>query len=393
MTATIDLQAIASELFPKFAERTEAHDAADRFCAENYDELKARRVFSALVPAAYGGGGASHAQMCDFLRTMAHHCPSTALALSMHQHIVAAALANDMAGRPGKAVLEKVGAAEAVLVSTGANDWLESNGSARRTDGGYLVSAVKPFASGSPKGDMIVTSAVWQDAPEGPQVLHFPVPLGAQGVSFMDDWEALGMRCTGSQTVRLDNVFVPDAAVSIKRPRGPYHMAFSVILTAALPLIMSAYVGTAEAAVNRALGKVRDSEDHVQQILAGELVSHLSAAQIAHSDMVRLANGLDFNPTPALASAMLVRKTLCANNAISTTEKAMELAGGNGFMRKSGIERLLRDVHGAQFHPLPEKRQQAYTGRVALGLPPVAIPQDSANDGQARQGARELAGA
>jgi 4-oxalocrotonate tautomerase len=46
--------------------------------------------------------------------------------------------------------------------------------------------------------------------------------------------------------------------------------------------------------------------------------------------------------------------------------------GGAGFMRKAGIERLLRDAHASQFHPLPEKRQQILTGRVSLGLPPVA---------------------
>jgi hypothetical protein len=32
---------------------------------------------------------------------------------------------------------------------------------------------------------------------------------------------------------------------------------------------------------------------------------------------------------------------------------------------------LLRDVHGAEFHPLQEKRQHRFTGRIALGLDPV----------------------
>jgi hypothetical protein len=31
----------------------------------------------------------------------------------------------------------------------------------------------------------------------------------------------------------------------------------------------------------------------------------------------------------------------------------------------------LRDVQGVRFHPLPEKQQLAFTGRVKLGLPPV----------------------
>jgi alkylation response protein AidB-like acyl-CoA dehydrogenase len=45
--------------------------------------------------------------------------------------------------------------------------------------------------------------------------------------------------------------------------------------------------------------------------------------------------------------------------------------GGAGFFRSFGLERLLRDVHGAAFHPLPEKRQWLFTGRSALGLDPI----------------------
>jgi hypothetical protein len=36
-----------------------------------------------------------------------------------------------------------------------------------------------------------------------------------------------------------------------------------------------------------------------------------------------------------------------------------------------GLERLVRDLHAAPFHPLTPKRQQRFTGRLALGLDPV----------------------
>jgi alkylation response protein AidB-like acyl-CoA dehydrogenase len=87
-----------------------------------------------------------------------------------------------------------------VLISTGANDWMESNGAAKRADGGFRVSAKKPFGSGSPKGDVLVTSAPFEDPAEGWQVLHFAVPFAALGVSLADDWRTLGMRATGSRT-------------------------------------------------------------------------------------------------------------------------------------------------------------------------------------------------
>lgn len=372
MHASIDLMAIVDELGPEFSGRSAALEAADAFVADNYDALRARKVFSALVPEPLGGGGAGHGEMCAFLRALARHCPSTALALSMHQHLVAAAVANDRAGRPGRALLEKVAGGEAVLVSTGANDWLESNGSARRVDGGFRVTAAKSFASGSPKGSILVTSSAYDDPEAGPQVLHFPVPLGAEGVSLCGDWQALGMRATGSETVRLDDVFVPDQAVVLRRPRGEFHPAFAVILTVAMPLIMSVYLGVAEAAaaIARTGARQRAGEPEVP-FLAGEMETLLTTTELACLDMIRLANGLDFVPSPELASQVLVRKSIAAANAIATVEKAMELAGGAGFFRKRGLERLLRDVHGARYHPLPEMRQRLFTGRLALGLSPV----------------------
>lgn len=373
MPRKIDLNAILENLGPKFARHSAELDAKDAFVSENYQALKEAKVFSALIPQQIGGGGAGHAEMCAFLRGLAGHCPATALALSMHQHLVAAAVANDRAGRPGRKLLDKVAGGELILVSTGANDWLESNGAAERVDGGFRVTAVKPFASGSPAGDLLVTSAAYDDPKEGPQVLHFPLPLKAEGVALLDDWQTFGMRATGSQTVKLDGVFVPEEAVALKRPRGPFHPAFAVILTVAMPLIMSAYLGVAEAAAVLARQRAaRRPGDPVAPFLVGELDNLLTTAQIAVDDMVRLANGFDFTPTVELAGQLLTRKTIAANAVIATAEKAMEVAGGAGMFRKLGIERLLRDAHGAQYHPLPEKRQQLFTGRLALGLDPVS---------------------
>jgi hypothetical protein len=45
--------------------------------------------------------------------------------------------------------------------------------------------------------------------------------------------------------------------------------------------------------------------------------------------------------------------------------------GGAGLFRDMGLERLVRDIHAVQFHPLPANRQHRFTGRCALGLDPV----------------------
>jgi len=181
------------------------------------------------------------------------------------------------------------------------------------------------------------------------------------------------MRATGSRTIILEDVFVPDDAISLKRPRGRFHPAWNTILTVAMPLIMSVYTGVAEAAA--AIGQAQASRrqsDPVVPYLLGELTNDLTMAQLALDDMVRLANDLDFAMDLAVTNAILVRKTIVAENVLATVEKALEAAGGAGFYRKVGLERLLRDAHAAQFHPLSAKRQHRFTGRVALGLDPIA---------------------
>ena len=66
--------------------------------------------------------------MGDLIKTIATYCGSTALAFSMHQHLVAASVWKYKTKGVGAAMLEKVAANQLVLVSTGARDWLDSNG-------------------------------------------------------------------------------------------------------------------------------------------------------------------------------------------------------------------------------------------------------------------------
>jgi alkylation response protein AidB-like acyl-CoA dehydrogenase len=373
MNKNIDLVAVLDAIGPRFSAIAARHDENDAFVAENYDTLKMFKLFSAMVPAELGGGGASHREMCAFLRGLAGFCPSTALALSMHQHVVGAQVTNYRAGRPGQKLLERVAKDEIVLVSTGGNDWLESNGSMTRTEGGFRVSAKKPFASGSPKGGLLVTSAPFDDPAQGWQVLHFGVPFDAEGVTLGNDWQAMGMRATGSHTVILDNVFVPDETVSLRRPRGNYHMSWNIILTVAMSTVMSVYMGVAAAAANIAerAARKRASSPETQYLL-GELRNLMTAAELAVDDMVRIANDFDFEPVVETADAILRRKTIATNAIIAAVEKALEAAGGGGFYRMLGLEKLLRDVHAARYHPLAEKKQQRFTGRIALGLDPIA---------------------
>jgi alkylation response protein AidB-like acyl-CoA dehydrogenase len=371
--AAPDWRAAARELGPRFAERALARDGSDAFVADNYADLKAYAAFSAAVPSELGGGGAAHAEVCDLIRELAHSCGSTALALSMHTHLVAAVVWRRLQGQPVDGLLKRIAAEQLVLVSTGASDWLESSGSAERVDGGYRVSGRKIFGSGSPAGDLLVTSAPYEDPADGPTVLHFPVSMRGPGVTIVDTWRAMGMRGSGSNDVVFENVFVPDAAISLRRPRGKWHTFYNVVVTVAAPIYMSAYVGIAEAARDLAIQQLQRRRDQSDTwYLVGEMENALATAQLAWRDMLAICANYAFAPDVETANRVLMRKTIAANAVIATVEKAAEAVGGASFQRANPLEGLLRDIHGAQFHPLPAKRQHRFSGRVAFGLEPSA---------------------
>ena len=128
----------------------------------------------------------------------------------------------------------------------------------------------------------------------------------------------------------------------------------------------------AEAARDLALRQVqRKRDDPEVWYLVGEMENALVTGQLALREMIELCADYSFTPDVATANAVLIRKTIAAQALLLAVEKALEVVGGGGIFRSMGLERLLRDIHGAQFHPLPAKRQQRFTGRVALGLDPV----------------------
>ena len=358
------------QLGPKFAERAPAHDAGESFVAENFADLKEVGVLAAGVPSELGGGGASYAQLCDMLRVLAHSCGSTALTLSMHTHFIATTVwrwRHDTKAVEG--LLRRIVQERLQVVGSGASDWLTPSGIAERVEGGFRINAQKMFASGVPSGDLFATQAVYNDPQSGPTALHFALPIKGGGIDPQDTWHVLGMRGTGSKHVVIKDVFVPEAAISFRRPAGkwiPFFHLYACIMP--LPLIYAVYLGIAEAARDIALTSVRKRRDDPELApLVGEMENELASARFAHRDMVEAAERCE-QPGPETTNRIMIGRTLVGRAAIAAVEKAMEIVGGGSFYRAAGLERLFRDVQGARFHRPQQRTQLRFSGRVALGL-------------------------
>jgi alkylation response protein AidB-like acyl-CoA dehydrogenase len=376
MSTTIDVNeeqdvvARAAAIGAEIAESAGRHDVDGTFVEEGMQALRESGALALAVPRELGGAGATIRQVAAFQRELAHHCGSTALASSMHQHVVTFTGWRYRREMPGaEATLRRVADEGIVLVSTGGADFTNPKGEAVKVDGGYKVSGRKIFASQSPVGTVMSTMFRYDDPDQGPRVLNMAVPIADEGVTVLDNWDSLGMRGTGSNDIVIEDVFVPDARVMANRPFGVIDPPLQVIVTIAMSIITPVYLGIAEAAFAAAVeAAARKKDDPLVQRQIGLMAHRL---QVASWAVDRSLDEVGDDPTPSaeLLGVALAAKREVALAGIEVCDIAMDVAGGAAFARGSVIERCYRDIRAAKFHPLTPEVTLLHAGRLALGLP------------------------
>jgi acyl-CoA dehydrogenase len=367
-----ELVAWAAELGTKISEYSAVHDRDGTFVTEAYETLREAGYLALAVPEELGGSGASIRQVAMAQRELARHCSSTALASVMHHHVVLFTAWRYRRGLPGaEATLRRVAEEGIVLVSTGGADTTRPRGEAVRVDGGYRVSGRKIFASQSPVGTVMSTMFPLDDPDDGRIVLNMAVPLASDGVTVLDNWDALGMRGTGSNDVELHDVFVPEERVLARRPYGKVDPPLQVIFSIAFPPISAVYLGIAEAARDHAVAAVRGTpraDDPLVQRQIGQIDNRLHVAGWALDGALRVV-GDDPEPSMDTVAAVMAAKREVALAGVEVCDLAMDVAGGAAYYRTSPIEQSYRDVRAAKFHPFGPDETLQHAGRLALGLP------------------------
>jgi len=371
-TTSQTLTARAAAIGPELAAHAARHDAEGTFVSESYDALREAGLLIAAVPVELGGGGATIAELTALQRELAHHCGSTALASSMHQHVVAFTAWRYRRGLPGaEATLRRVAEEGILLVSTGGGDYTHPRGDAVKVDGGYRVSGTKRFASQSRHGTVLSTMFTYDDPEQGRRVLNVAVPVDAEGVTVRDNWNTLGMRGTASNDIEIEDVFVPDERVLANRPYGVVDGPLQVISSIAFPIISGVYLGIAEAAYQHARDSAALKSGNVLvQRQVGQMKQALQVASWA-LDGALAAVGDDPTPSHETYLAVMIAKAEVARAGIEVCDLALDVVGGPGFFRGSVVERAYRDIRAAKFHPLTVEATLVELGRHALGVPGV----------------------
>ena len=357
--APTDVLALAEGLADEFRGRAAALDRTGEFPFANYARMREAGYLRALVPAELGGLGAGLAEMSHAQQALARGCASTALAVNMHQFQVGFMADGWRAGAPVEAALRRVATEGIVLASTGAEalvagEWTTAT-SAEPRDGGYVVNGRKFFCSQAPGMDVVRVNA--RDTATG-ELLIVAVPATTAGVRVVETWDTTGMRATASHDVVFENVRVPSEAVGARIPAGPplRHRALAGVGVWFLSLISGVYLGVAEEAraeAYRALGTGINSSFRapaLTDVLIGEMEAEFLTAASVRDQVVGQLDRDRADVQTALARAVLCKEIVTAR-AIAVVEKAVEIAGGRAYFRRSPLERLARDVRAGRFHP------------------------------------------
>ena len=343
------------------------HDLEGSFVTEGVAAARDLKYLAAPVPIELGGAGALTADMASAQRIIARTCGSTALACSMHLHIVLAAAwrwgRGDTVVEP---MLRRVANDNLVVASTGGNDWTKPSAVATPVDGGWRVSGRKTFASISPAADVAATFAVIGNPEPGAEVIAFGLPLKAEGVRIDETWDAAGMRGTGSHDILLEDVFVAEAQVTARRTWGELDRPLLVAALHAWPVIYATYLGVAEGLVETVLASRRVGVGSAR--LVGQADHELRVARWALQGAL---TDLGDDPDPTVDNFVTLQqmKRAVTKACQEIGPLAAEIAGGGTYAKRGAVDRMIRDLRASLYHPYPPDTTLLHAGQHWLGLP------------------------
>ncbi len=380
---------LPDSMMARFAARAPDYGRDNRFFTEDFEELRKSGYLLLAVPRELGGRGFSLAEVVRQQRRLGYFAAPTALAINMHLYWTG--IASDLlrSGDPSlKWLLEEAarGAIFAAGHAEAGNDIpvLLSTTKAEKVTGGYRFTGRKCFGSLSPVWTFLGIHGMDTSGP-APKVVHAFLPRDAQGFRIEENWDVMGMRATRSDDTILEGAFVPDKYIARVVPAGAAGMDLFVLGIFAWALLGfgNIYCGLARRALDMTLESVKN-----KRVLAltrpmsyhAEVQHRVAQMGLAidpiepHLDQISAdwSNGVDHGATwPA---KILSAKYHAVENAWRVVDLAMELAGGYGIFRKSGMEQIFRDARLGRVHPGNSMLTHELVGKTLLGISPDETP-------------------
>ena len=189
----------ARAIVPRLAERASAAAAARRLPPETIAEYRGAGILRILQPKWFGGQQGRFSLFSRIVEELTYGCASSAwvyAVLAEHQWIIAQ--------YPEEAQID-VWAADPEAVASSS---LAPRAAARRVAGGWRLSGRFPFSSGCDYAQWAIIGAFLGEIGDPRHIAYLLAPLAE--VEIVDDWQVLGLAGTGSKSLVLHDVFIPE---------------------------------------------------------------------------------------------------------------------------------------------------------------------------------------
>jgi alkylation response protein AidB-like acyl-CoA dehydrogenase len=371
---------LARELAREFAPRAEQHDREGSFPYENIARLKETGYTTMTTPKEYGGWGVDPFTFILAQEQLVQGCCATAFAINMHLNSVGF-YTPFMSEAQKRLYLEHVGRKKMLLngfytEGGGARSILSPNTKARKVPGGYRLNGQKVFCTLSPIVDYFGISTSLEDhTGAGSGGCVFLVPRDTPGLEVIENWDAMGMRATGSNTIMIRDVFAP--ADQLIGEEGRFFEEFITVAHWYCLSFSAIYLGIGQAAYNYALEYARTRK--LQK--SGQLVGSLPAARFALGEMYNrldacrtliyslareMSEGKRYGDRQVMKIETL--RTFVAENMLEVANLATRVAGGQGYLKGNPLERYFRDLRSAPLHTVKRDEVLEMIAGLELGF-------------------------
>jgi 3-hydroxy-9,10-secoandrosta-1,3,5(10)-triene-9,17-dione monooxygenase len=374
----------ALAIVPELRERAEATARDRRLPQANIDALRAAGSLRTIQSTRNGGLGLGIRSHLDVMAALGRGCGSTAWVAGVVQ-----AHSWLLSHFPAQGQDDVYGTNPDAMVSA----VIGPRGRATKTATGYRLSGLWPFASGSERADYLLLGAVVvDDAGERLDEGDFIVPTDS--VTYKDDWYVTGLTGTGSCTVTVDGLDIPEhrflslpSVIMGSSPGGALHDDW-VQDCAAVPVLTIALCGGAIGIAQQALadypalitGKTiaytADSQQHnalthVRMAEAATLVREGELLLYGVADEVDAAGRAGTTLDLLTRARMRVDCATAVRRLLEGVQILFRESGASGVRTSSPLCRALADLQATNNHGLLklETNQEMY-GRLLLGLEP-----------------------
>ena len=215
---------------------------------------------------------------------------------------------------------------------------------ARREGDFYLLNGSKVFISGAGATDLLLVMARTSgDGAKG--ISAFAVDSDTAGISFGRKEQKMGWNCQPTRTITFEDVKIPVAALLGNEGDG-FKIAMQG-LDGGRVNIATCSVGTAQAALNHALRYLHERQQFGRELASFQAlqfkVADMNTQLVAARQMVRMAAAKIDSQHPDRSTYCAMAKRFATDVCYQICDEALQIFGGNGYMKEYPLERYVRD--------------------------------------------------